>query len=211
MNTSDNIRIIPKPEWISYDEITDVLHDAHQSTKEGGMDFNAATQTSEKTIERLGNHGRFYVALTDDNSVAAVGAISFSRLKRAWYGKKNMMAGHIKMVGVRSAYKRRGLNNRLYEKLEKYGFSHADILVMNTACENRIVLDSNERHGWKYVDCKSFPSTNYYSYVMAKWKNGCPHSDLKRKTIFLIRKALVHAVRNKNGNYRPPFSLFKKN
>ena len=82
MRTSDEFRVIPKPEWVSYEEITDVLHDAHQSTKQGGMDFNAATQTSEKTIKRLGNHGRFYVALTEVNSVAAVGAISFSRLKR---------------------------------------------------------------------------------------------------------------------------------
>ncbi len=209
LDTNATIRIVPKPDWISYETITDVLHDAHTSTKQSGMLFNASSQSVEKTISRLGENGLFYVALTSNNEVVAVGAISFSKLKSEWYGKGNM-CGHIKMVGVRGDYKRMGLNNRIYENLENYGFLHADVLEMNTACQNHIVLDSNERHGWKYVDCKSFPSTNYYSYVMAKWKNGCPYSERKRKLIFFFRKLSVHILKKQNGSYRFPISLIKK-
>lgn len=203
------IRIIEKPEWISFEEITDVLHDAHRSNTDSGMQFKAAVQTPQDTEKRLGSDGRFFVALTDDSYLAGVAAISYHESGSYWFNKGRPCM-EVKMVGVREAFKGRGISGMLYSKMEEYGFSRVDILFMNTAEENQIVLKSNGHHGWRFVDYKHWPETNYYSPFMAKWKNGCPYSDSYRHIRFMLRYFRARLLRTKSGSYRMPFALIKR-
>ena len=202
-------RIIEKPDWISYDEIAALLHDAHKSTVERGMHFVASYQDGAETERRLGDEGIIMVALSDDNELVGTGSIAFHKSCKDWYGKGRPY-GEIKMVGVPEKHKGNGISTALYKSLEKYGFSRCDLLVMNTAKDNRIVLESNARHGWVYVDYKSWKKTDYYSVCMAKWKNGCPYNKTLRGLMFYYRKIYTYAVRKKNGELRFPLNLIRK-
>ena len=237
------LKVMEKPDWISYEEITDVLHDAHMSTAEKGMHFVALNQTAEETEKRLGEDGKFFVVLASDGSrgesspsapegqeapspsasegrgepspldpnetaqpgnqyiLAGVGAISFYKSCKGWYGKGQPYAD-IKMVGVRNEYKGQGISSMLYKALEEYGFSQVNLITMNTAEMNAIVLGSNARHGWKRVDFRSWTKTDYYSVVMAKWKDACPFSDAVIKRQYELRKAKTRFLRNAQGKRR---------
>lgn len=201
--------VIEKPDWISYEEIADLLHDAHRSNVEKGMHFVASSQDGAETERRLGEEGKFFVALSENNELIGAGAIAFMPACKDWYGK-GQACGEIKMVGVRDRYKGRGISSALYKALEEYGFSRCDLLVMNTARDNRMVLESNARHGWVYIDYKSWKKTDYYSVCMAKWKNGCPYNDLYRRLMFHYRKIYTLAVRRVNGELRFPLNMIKK-
>ena len=200
-------RIIGKPDEISYEEITDVLHEAHASTADKGMHFVALTQTAEETRKRLGEDGKFFVALarSEDGSgeeiLAGVGAVAFYKSCKGWYGKGQPYAD-IKMVGVRNEFKGQGISSALYRALEEYAFSRVDLITMNTAEDNAIVLDSNARHGWKRVDFRSWSKTDYYSVVMAKWKDACPFSDAAVKRHYELSKAKTRLLRNADGKRR---------
>lgn len=198
-----------KPDWISYDDIVDVLKDAHTDTAEKGMHFTALTQTPEETEKRVLEHnGVFYVALSQDNELLGVGAILFHKKGRAWYNRHKPYAA-ITMVGVRKKAKGKGISNGLYHEMEKLGFSRVDILTMNTAENNKIVLESNFRHGWKYVDVKSWSNTDFYSVAMAKWKNGCPYHNLFLQLMYKERYIITHLLYKENGEYRMLLSILR--
>lgn len=203
-----NYRVVEKPDWISYDMIAEVLHDAHKSNVEKGMRFVASFQDGRETERRLGECGKFFVALTDEDEIAGVGAVSLHDSCTGWYGKKQPYS-EIKMVGVPEKYKGLGISSALYRKMEEFGFSVNELMIMNTARDNHIVLDSNARHGWTYVDYKSWPRTDYYSPVMAKWKNGCPYSLKFCRLMFNYRRLYTILVRRKNGQQRLLFRLLK--
>ena len=205
----EEYKIQQKPEWISYDEIVDVLKDAHTDTADKGMHFTALTQTPEETEKRVLEHnGVFFVALSQDNELLGVGAILFHKKGHSWYNRNKPYAA-ITMVGVRKKVKGKGISNGIYREMEKLGFSRVNILTMNTAENNKIVLESNFRHGWKYVDVKSWSNTDFYSIAMAKWKDGCPYHKLFLQIMYKERQIMTHLIFKENGEYRMLLSAIR--
>lgn len=198
---SMNIEIIKKPDWISLEQITEVLHDAHTTTADNGMHFLAYSQTVEDTRRRLGDDGLFYVALCD-GELAGCAAVVFHPKSSKWYCTDKEYA-EIKMVAVRNQFKGLGINNSLYRALEEHAFSRCNLVVMNTAEDNRIVVDSNLRHGWKIIDYLSWRYTDYYSVIMGKWKK-CPYTDRYINFRYRFRRLQVRIAKDKNGKYRIP-------
>ena len=196
-----NIEITIKPDWISLEQITELLHDAHTSTAGEGMHFQAYSQTVEDTKRRLGNDGLFFVALCD-GVLAGCAAVVFHPKSSKWYCTDKEYA-EIKMVAVGSRFKGMGISNSLYRALEKHAFTRCGLVIMNTAEENRIVVDSNLRHGWKLIDYLSWCNTDYYSVIMGKWEK-CPYSDRYVDRRYHLRKLMVRIAKDRNGRYRIP-------
>lgn len=184
-----NIEIIKQPEWLSYEEIASVLHDAHQSTLQAGMKFLAATATGEQIRRRLGETGTVFAAM-DGKNVAGVIGVVFYPANHSWFWKSKPYA-ELKIAGVRTAYKGKGISHLLYKEACDFAFKSVDLITMNTSEKNRIVIDSNEHHGWIKVDYKCFSITNYYSVVMAKWKKDCPFSPFYRTLQYQLRRMLI--------------------
>ena len=67
------ITIMEKPDWISYDDIAEVLHEAHRENVKKGLIYSASHLSGEEIQALLHENGKFYVALTDDNEL--VGAV----------------------------------------------------------------------------------------------------------------------------------------
>ncbi len=198
---SSRFQILEKPDWVSFDDIADVLHDAHSSTLESGMKFAASDQTGEEIRKRLGDNGTIFIALNEQRIVGVAGVSLYNKCRYwCWRGKPY---AEIKLVGVRREYRQQGINNRLYSAAEEYAFRHVDLILMHTAEENNVTIDSNIRHGWKIIDYKSFSKTNYYSVVMALWKNGSPYSDFYRKIRLFFNIFKTKAIYKEGGVYRP--------
>lgn len=201
-----SVTIIEKPDSVSYDEIASVLHDAHKSNIEKGMHFSAAAQSGDEIRKHLHGSGRFYIAAIG-NAVVGVGAVRFRQIDK-WFHQG--YCADIVSVGIRSAYKGQGISKLLFSKLEQEAFKECGIVIMNTAEHNEIMLSSRLHDGWCFVDYLSHKGTDFYSIMLAKWKNGCPFSQTHCTRMFAFRKTRMKLVRDINGKDRLFIKAIKK-
>ena len=179
--------VMERPEWISFDEIADLLHEAHRENVRKGLNYSAATQNGEEIRRRLHDKGLFFVAITHDNKLVGASAVEIKERLTSWYGKNRPYA-EISMEGVLPDYQGKGINSLIRAAISDYAFSYVDLLVLDTAEKNRHAIAVNQKRGWLCVDYRSWKTNDFYSVVMAKWKNDCPYSEAYLRRRFLIRK-----------------------
>lgn len=195
-----NICIREKPDWISYDEIAALLHDAHRSTLEKGMHYSIVDQNGDDVKRRIGN-GKIFVALIDGNVLAGVTAVSLNTCSNIWYIQGKPYA-EIKLIGVKTQYKKMGLMDQLQHAAVDFAFQHVDVLTVHTAHQNTIVLNYFRQRGWKPVDFSSSKLTNFYSVFLAKWKLRCPYSSIYCYFRYALKKLKILLTKDKNGEQR---------
>ena len=194
------IEIVKQPEFISDDDIAALLHDAHQSTKEKGMNFTASYFTGEQNRKRLGEDGVFYVALAD-KELAGVLAVCYEKDCKLWCHKGKDFA-ELKMMGVSTKFKGLGISSQLNEVVIKDAFGRTDLITFNTAEHNQRVIDFYERRGFVKVNYRSYRSTNYYSVELAKWRDGCPYSAFTCKLRYALIRLKVRLFYKETGGRR---------
>lgn len=111
------IQIIEKPDWVSWDEIHDIIYKAHESNRKKGVDIQNAHLTGEQLRDSLGADGVCFVAL-DGDKVVATSSVAFHTLN-TWYahGKK---VGYATLSAVLPEYKGLGLFSELENTRVKY-------------------------------------------------------------------------------------------
>lgn len=223
------IEIIQQPEFISDDDIAALLHDAHQSTKEKGMNFTASYFTGEQNRKRLGEDGVFYVALAEaapaagqgqseavpaasqepaeaapaakDKELAGVLAVCYEKDCKLWCHQGKDFA-ELKMMGVSTKFKGQGISSKLNDVVIKDAFERTDLITFNTAEHNQRVIDFYERRGFVKVNYRSYRSTNYYSVELAKWRDGCPYSAFTCKLRYALIRLKVRLFYKETGGRR---------
>ena len=80
-----SIQIIEKPDWVSWDEIREVLWESHAENREQGIVNTYYSLPSDEIRRFVGDKGKMYVAL-DGKKVVATGAVLI-RNNRIWYAK----------------------------------------------------------------------------------------------------------------------------
>lgn len=198
------ITVIERPEWISYDDIADLLHKAHKSNVEKGLLYSASHQNGEEIKKLLHETGKFYVAITEDNQLVGVSALELLAQSRAWYGRQRPY-GKIILEGVLPTYQGMGVFSRLRSVVEKKAFQSADFLVLDTAEKNKHARAINKKRGWIEVDCLSRATNNFYSVVMVKWKDDPPIPISVLRLQYLNRRMIKHILYDRYGKRRFSF------
>lgn len=204
----NKIRILIQPDRISDDDICDLLHEAHQSTLDAGMHYSVLNQTGKDIRRRIGENGVFFVAVDEDDQPAGVLGVSFYEKSSAWYAKGKPYA-EVKLGGVRQAYKGMGIYSMLLDAIYPYAFERVDVLTTNTAVQNTIIRKADEKRGWVYVDFVSWTATDYYSVVMAKWKDTVPYNRAYCLLRYTWQKCRTVILKNRSGQYRRAFELMR--
>ncbi len=204
-----DIQIIKQPEWVTDDQIVSLLHNAHQTTLQKGMHYSVIDQNGQDIRRRIGDNGVFFVALIDNKILAGVSGISFCPEGAEWYIKGKPYA-EIKLEGVREEYKGLGINGMLHRAIYDYAYNYVDILITQTATQNKIMQNADKKRGWHYVDYVSRKSTNYYSVVMAKWKTAPPISSIYCHYKYFCSKTRTRILKTRNGEYRSIFFFLYK-
>jgi ribosomal protein S18 acetylase RimI-like enzyme len=155
--------IVNKPEHVTYEMITDLLHMAYAEWIEKGLLFAATTQSPQETESRIGKDGKCVVVLKDDK---LIGTLSFKLCKwDKWYVGKNSVI--IFMFAIHPDFKRSGVGSRLLMHPEEQANNY-DSIILDTAASARYLIKFYEKRGYKKVDFISWKNTNYYSIVF--WK-----------------------------------------
>ncbi len=183
MFMKDNIQIIEKPEWISWDNIHEVLWKSHAQNREKGISMAYPALPGDKIREKIEGHGKMFVALDDETLVGTAAVIR--KQAYLWCGRQEY--GYCCFSAVLPEYSGKGIYKNFVYLQEKEAATMGLVMMMFDSHEkNSRVLDVNRKNGYKAVDISIWK--DHYNVVMVKWLNGCPYSDWYCHLQFYIHK-----------------------
>jgi GNAT superfamily N-acetyltransferase len=197
------IIIIPKPENITWEEITDLLHKGYAEHLKNGILYSAAVQDVSKTIERL-EEGTCMVVLYKGKLIATETYVLKRRkhsLIHKWYYDNSYFYLH--SLTVHPDYKRRGigsmLRNRIVEIAKETG---VDSIISDTSIKAKWLISWYDRLGHKKVGLVSHKGTNYYSVVMKTPLKNKNVPDWYRLIRYGISYLICKTLYKENGDFR---------
>lgn len=171
----NNIQIIEKPDWISWDDIKKCLFDAHIINREKGINMANYQWPAEKIKESIGDNGVMFVALDGDKLVGT--AALAEKKSYHWYSKGK--CGYLCFACVIPSYSGLGIYHSLLKKREEIAKNQDfDVLYYDTHCKNEKIITYGEKNGYRKVRFFLTKSKDHHSIVMAKWLKDCPYSKL---------------------------------
>ena len=170
----DDIIIIEKPNHITWDNIHELLLQAHKRNIKKGIISLYAQLPGEEIEKRLGKDGRCWVAMDKDKIIGTT-AVSFFIGQNWW--NRNKKVAHSCFTGILQQYQGIGLVEQLDAKLIEYVRSlGVEMIQGDTAEGNRAMRKLAELGGYKTVDYFA-PKSHHYSIHFVKWYGNCPFSD----------------------------------
>ena len=181
MNT--DINIIEKPDWVSWDEIHEVLWKAHEKNRENGVIMSYPSLTGEEIKKRIENNGKMYVAIDGQNVIGTLALIIKKGNK--WYNKGSY--GYLCFGAVLPNYSGKGIYRSLYKVAETTAINMGIfVITRDTNEKNARMLKISKQEGYHFVECKAYK--DHFNIVRAKWLDGCPYSSWYIKMRFLLSK-----------------------
>ena len=186
MSISNNIIIQEKPEFVSWEEIHNVLASAHADNIRRGIRNALPARPGEELRNFIEGRGKLFVAITD-GKVIGTGAII--KVRRAfWCGKQEY--AYFCLASVLPEYKKQGIHKSIHNALEneakKMGI---DCVYFDAHEHNNRILSIQEKSG--FIPIGLIVCKDHYNIIMMKWLNGCPYSSWYCRCQYLIRKYFI--------------------
>lgn len=184
-----NIIIEEKPDWVSWDEIHNVLWKAHEDNRSKGIIMSNSSLPGEKIRDRIGKDGKLFIALDGDKVVGTLALIK--KTGKEWYCSGDY--GHLCFGAVLSDYSGKGIYRSLYQLAEMTAmYMGLTVLTRSTHEHNDRMLKITKQEGYYYVGYKAYK--NRFNIIRAKWLNGCPFSEKYIKMRFLASKLYIRIL-----------------
>ncbi len=168
------IKVMPKPDWVSWEDIHQLLLKANKTNEKKGFSVAGLTCPPEE-LEKQMKNGLCVIA-THGNKLVGVSACSLNCTKR-WYNKKSKSARKF-LSGILKSYQGCGVLGEIDKVLNDYIKScGCDFIVASTAEQNIAMRTKSKMGGYKELAFISFPDTRYYSVIFGLWLGKCPFSD----------------------------------
>ena len=178
------IRVVEKPDWISYEDIHDLLYAAHASNRAKGFNVETAFMSGKELEGHLGETGKCFVALDGDK---LVGTTSYRILNRNYWCAKGEVVDRV-LIGVLPEYKGRHISTMLFKKIEQEAKKNGYKYIENRAAEdNEIIQIISLKDGFRYIDFH-VTKVDHYTVVMLKWLDECPYSLKETERYFKIKR-----------------------
>lgn len=183
----NKIQIIEKPEWVSWNEIHEVLVNAHAENRGKGIIMKLPTLSGEEISKMVTDkEGKMFVAIEGEHVVGTLALLK--KNSNQWYVSGDY--GYLCLGAVLPNYSGKGIYRSLYQLAEttakQLGYT---VLTRDTNEKNARMLKISKKEGYYFVSmrvCK-----DHFNIVRAKWLNKCPYSPLYIKLRFALSKAIV--------------------
>lgn len=168
----EEIKVMPKPDWISWDEIHELLYIAHEKNRNNGFTMNTAMISGAELEKKVGK-GRCFVALEGKKLVGTT-SVGINEGNK-WFDK-GIIVAHGMLSGILPAYQGCGIMEDLHALRDKYLEElGVDAIWGGTAEDNKIMRKIVARKGFVNVDYLTSHSANYYSVIFVKWLKKSPY------------------------------------
>lgn len=188
----ESIQIIEKPDWISWDEIHNVLWNAHAENRKKGVVMRFPSLPGDEIRKFIEGRGKLFCAIAD-GKVVGTGAIVIKKVW-LWFTKYPEEFCYLYFASVLPEYMGKGIYKQINVHREQVcremGINR---LLFDTHEKNTHIQNVLKKNGFKPVDYKFY--LDHYNIVMIKWLDGCPYSEHRLKYEFFKRKLKVKTKR----------------
>lgn len=179
----DDIQIIEKPEWVSWEDIKQCLLLSHESNRAKGVNMAHYQWPAEEIAKYMGDTGHMLVALEGEKLVGTAGLKEKTR--RDWY--YNGQCGYMCFAGVLPEYNGKGIYKALTEQRETLAkVIGYEMVIFDTHEQNQKLRKIAERNGFRYVRFFQAVTKDHYSVEMAKWLKKCPYRKIYCRYRYVI-------------------------
>ena len=186
----EEIKVMEKPDWVTWDDIHKLLLTAHKKNIEKGMMMQVSHLSSEELEKRLGYKGRCFVALANDKLVGTTSVRFYEG--ESWYDR-GLLVAHSKWSAILPKYQGIGITEELYQLRDTYiQEMGARMIHADTAENNLIVRKKAKMNGFVEVAYRAYKS-DHYSVIFVKWLEKCPFDKKIIDRKFYISKMLTKA------------------
>ena len=182
-----NIQVIEKPDWVSWEDVREVIWLSHSRNREEGMNMLFPSLSGEEIRKRVEERkGKMFVAL-DGKEVVGTGALTVKRVD-LWCGRGEY--AYLCFAAVLPEYNGQGLYKALCalreEESRRMGL---DRMMFDSHENNKVLFGINKKNGFYPVSYKNYGDHN--NVIMVKWLAGSPYSYSRCKYEFFRRKVSV--------------------
>lgn len=194
-----NIEVFENNGRFSWEELTDLMHQAFQERLEQGLHFTCSFMSAEDLRQQLENSTVLVAVDSDEKDVlVGMGAIDIN-------DDENGKWAYMSDLAVYPQYKRCGVMACIFREIEGIAKSNGCTYIeSDTAVGAKSSVKWHKKHGFKIVDLHSFKSTNYYSYIFRKDLTATAQRSNPLKERILIWKKTIqcHIYHLENGQDR---------
>lgn len=177
------IQIIEKPEWVSWEDIREVVWKSHAENRGNGITNAFPSLPSDEIRRKVGDKGKMFVAL-DGKKVIGTWAVLIMN-KRKWFTSGEY--AYECFVTVLPEYRKFRVYFLLSRTATDYIRNKGLSLTTGDAHENnKTILKLKLREGYQYVAYKA--CKDHYNVVIAKWLNEYPYPAWYIKFRFQLSK-----------------------
>ena len=186
-----SIKILVKPDCVSWDDIHDVIWKSHEENRRNGITMRYPSLPGSEIEKKLGTEGKMIVALTEEGKLVGTAAMMPKKAK-LWFGEH--VFAYCCFASILPDYSGKGIYKEMCRLQEEMAREKGLTMMMfDTHEKNYRNLGHSQKAGYKSVDFKFY--RDHYNVVMVKWLNGCPYSRFQCSLNYLL-KCLVVKIRS---------------
>ena len=186
-----DIVVKEKPAKISWEELANLQHRAHERNISNGVKMKIASCTAAELRNDVSD-GITLVAQDDSGRVIGMVSICTRIVNRWWH---HGSGAYLCCLAIAPEYQNRGVYKALSkttdEIVTKQGIS---VAYLNTHIDNKIARQAYEKEGFRLVRFSPGGGPGYYSVEYAKWYDGRGKNKYLCKLMFLASELLVRIL-----------------
>ncbi len=165
----NTIRVVFKPDSISWDELAKCQQLAHVSNKAHGVNMQCADYSGEDLKKSIKN-GFTLVAQDEAGNLVGMLSVEYNTVNRWWH---KGLGAYICYVAVAPDFKGKGVYKALSKRANEVIVSKGiTVEYLNTHIKNEAAQRAYLKDGYQKVRFSPGSGTDYYSVEMAKWLEG---------------------------------------
>lgn len=169
------IRVLERPDSISWEEISSVLRQAHADNIKKGIILPYPSLPPEELYAKTEGRGGIMLVALCNGKVVGTGAVVIIN-KNIWCGSG--LYAYCYLDSVLPEYAGQGIYRMIVNWQEDYAKkSGVNRMLFDTHELNRRMLSISQKHGYRKIDYKIRKDHN--SILLVKWLNDAPISYIK--------------------------------
>lgn len=182
------IQIIEKPDWVSWDDIHEVLVKAHASNRAHGINMRKPSLPGDAIKKEIGADGVMLVAMEGEKVIGT--AALLTKQNHLWYCSNPY--GYLCFASILPEFTGRGIYGRLCKERERIAIEKGlSGLYIDTHHNNTTVVKIALKNGFRRVDVKN--CKDHWNIVLFKWLTGNSYTRLRCWVEFNKRKLVLKA------------------
>ena len=182
-----SIRILVKPDYVSWDDIHDVIWKSHEENRKNGVIMRYPSLPGSEIEKKIGADGKMLVALTEDGKLVGTAAMMQKKAK-LWFGENDF--AYCCFASILPEYNGKGIYKEMCRLQEEMARGEGlNMMMFDTHEKNARNLGHSVKAGYRFVDLKFY--RDHYNVVMVKWLDGCPYSRFWCSMNYRLRRVVV--------------------